>query len=86
MNGGLDPEYESPENKVKKEIRWIDRKLEGQYTAEYKEQLRLEKIALIFELIKEKGELSKKDIQELRNLFTTKKWWEFLIFWKGKRI
>ncbi len=85
MNGGLDPEYESPEDKVKEKIRWINRKLEGSYKPEYKEQLRLEKIALILELIEEKGKLSEKDIQELKNLFITKKWWEFLIFWKGNK-
>ena len=57
MNGGLGPEYNSPEDKVE-EIRWIDHKLKGQYTAEYKEQLRQEKIILLLQLIDVKGRLS----------------------------
>jgi len=68
MNGGLDPEYVSPENKVKEKIRWIDLKLAGYYTQEYKEQLRQEKLILTLELIDIKGGLSIQDRQIIEGL------------------
>ena len=79
MNGGLDPEYTSPEDKVKEEIRWIDRKLNGQYTAEYKAHLRQEKLILTLQLIDIKGNLSFVDKSIIRSLIFQIQWWKYFI-------
>lgn len=62
MNGGLDPEIESPAEKIETEIRWINHNLEGKnYNPEYKEILRQKKLILALQLININKELSFED-------------------------